>query len=192
MKRIGILGGTFNPIHYGHLAVGEVVAEKFKLDQIIFVPAYVPPHKIHYKDIASPHHRLAMVRLAVRGNKKFRVSNIEMKRQDRSYTIDTIRYFQKKFPKNVKFLFVIGSDMLPTLSTWKDVDDLKRMVQFIVVKRKDYDIDHINSKTMFVEEPNLGISASHIRVALKHKRPIRYMTPDSVIEYIRKHKLYSR
>ena len=189
MKRIGILGGTFNPIHYGHLAVADVVAERFKLDKIIFIPTKYPPHKTH-KDIADVKHRFHMVELAVAGNKKFSVSDFEVKKESKSYSIETVRFFKEKLDKHDKLFFIIGSDMLPTLPTWKDIAELRKLTRFIVVKRKDYDISHINSGTEFVADPNLGVSASHIRDEIKKKHSVRYMLPDNVLYYIHQHKLY--
>ena len=189
MKKIGILGGTFNPIHFGHLAVAQVVIERLKLDEIIFVPTYIPPHKSH-KDIVAAKHRLAMVRLALKGNLKFKVCDFEVKKEGKSYSIDTVRHLINKNPKGTQFHFLVGSDMLPTLPTWKNFDELVKAVTFTIVKRMDYDISYFGYKAVVVDDPNLGISASNIREALKRGQTSRYMLPDAVMKYIMKHRLY--
>ncbi|MBM3243930.1 MAG: nicotinate (nicotinamide) nucleotide adenylyltransferase, partial [Candidatus Omnitrophica bacterium] len=107
--KIGILGGTFNPVHIGHLILAEEALEKLGLNKIIFMPACLPPHKENI-DIAAPNERLKMVKLAIKGNKKFIVSDIEIKRAGRSYTVDTVRELKKRSPKD-EFYFIIGSDL---------------------------------------------------------------------------------
>ncbi len=190
MKRVGILGGTFNPVHFGHLAVAEVVLERLKLDEIVFVPSHIPPHKSHKRDIIDAKHRLAMVRLAIKGNKRFSVCDYEVKKEGKSYSIDTVRHLISTNPKDVKFSFLVGSDMLPTLPTWKNFDELVKLVTFIIVKRMDYDISYFGYKAVVVDDPNLGISASNIRDAFKKGHTSRYMLPDAVVNYIVKHKFY--
>ena len=108
MKRIGIFGGTFDPIHNGHLAMAQIAHEKLSLDQVIFVPSYLPPHKSS-PNLAPAAQRLRMVRIAIRGNPHFRVSDFEVKKAGRSYTIDTLHHFKKKL-KNSKLLFILGGD----------------------------------------------------------------------------------
>lgn len=189
MRKIGILGGTFNPAHYGHLAVAQVVLEELKLDEIIFVPTNIPPHKTH-EDIVDAKHRLAMIRLAVKGNTKFKVCDFEVRRQGKSYSVDTVYYLISKYPKGTKFFFLVGSDMLPTLPTWKNFDELIKLVTFTIVKRMDYDISYFGYKAIVVDDPNLGISASNIRDAIKAGYSFRYMMPDAVLKYIVQHKLY--
>ncbi len=189
MRKVGILGGTFNPIHFGHLAVAQVVLERLKLDEIIFVPTYIPPHKTH-KDIIFAKHRLAMVRLALKGNKKFSVCDFEVKKEGKSYSIDTVRFLMQKNSENTQFYFLVGSDMLPTLPTWKNFDELVKLVTFTIVKRMDYDISYFGYKAVVVDDPNLGISASNIRNSFKKGHSSRYMLPDAVMNYIVKHRLY--
>lgn len=193
--RIGILGGTFNPIHIGHLILAEEVREKLLLGKIIFVPAYQPPHKDN-SDIASAPIRLAMVKTAIKGNKYFSVSDIEIKRDGRSYTIDTLREFKKLYPQD-ELYFIIGSDLLKYLDDWKDWDEIVKMVRFIVATRPGYPLEEIST---YIASRQTGastvairavdVSGFEIRKAIKEERSFRYLVPDSVFKYINRRKLY--
>jgi nicotinate-nucleotide adenylyltransferase len=114
VKRIGILGGTFNPIHIGHLAIAEEAREQLGLDKIIFVPCYLPPHK-GSQDVLEARHRYSMVRLATKSNSLFTISDFEIKKQGKSYSIDTLKHFHLIYPQGTKFFFSVGSDSLPYL-----------------------------------------------------------------------------
>lgn len=186
--KIGILGGTFNPIHIGHLILAEEVREKLALDKIIFVPAYLPPHKDN-SDIAKAEFRLEMVKLAIKGNKLFSVSDVEIKRNGRSYTIDTVRELNVKFP-NDDLYFIIGSDLLKYLDDWKDLSEIIKMVKFIAVTRPGYPLEEIPSyiKTMPIRA--VDISAFEVREAIKEGRSFRYLVAESVFDYINKKGLY--
>ena len=120
--KIGILGGTFNPIHIGHLILAEEAREKLALDVVIFVPTYLPPHKDD-ADIIAARDRMTLVKLAIKGNRHFLVSDIEIKRDGRSYTIDTIKELKMRYPKD-ELCFIIGSDLLNYLPEWKDLDEI--------------------------------------------------------------------
>lgn len=134
MKRIGLFGGTFNPIHEGHLRAATSVREGFGLDTVILVPAAIPPHK-RSKDIAPATDRLEMVRLAVAGLEKMAVSDVELVRRGPSYTIDTIRYFQQRFDTDTELFFIVGEDAFLEIDTWRDFEDLLQSIPMIVLDR---------------------------------------------------------
>ncbi|OGX19320.1 MAG: nicotinate (nicotinamide) nucleotide adenylyltransferase [Omnitrophica WOR_2 bacterium RBG_13_44_8b] len=188
--KIGILGGTFNPIHIGHLILAQEAQEKLGLDKIIFVPTYMPPHKEN-SDIAPANKRLAMVNLAIKGNKNFFVSDTEIKRDGRSYTIDTLREFKKIYPLDELF-FIIGSDLLNYLDEWKDLSDIIKLVKFIVVTRPGFALDRIPSYISTVAINAVDISGFEIRRRVKENRSLRYLVPEPVRSYIAKNKLYKQ
>jgi nicotinate-nucleotide adenylyltransferase len=186
--RIGILGGTFNPIHIGHLILAEEARERLGLGKVIFVPTYLPPHKDN-SDIAPCQHRLTMIKLATSGNKYFSVSDIEIKRNGLSYTIDTLREFENLYPKD-ELYFIIGSDLLKYLDEWKDLNEIIKMVRFIVVTRPAYPLEKIPSYISTVPIRAVDISAFEIRRCIKESRSFRYLVPEAVFKYIVKNKLY--
>jgi len=188
--RIGILGGTFNPIHLGHLILAEEAREKLKLDRIIFVPTYLPPHK-NNSDIAPTGHRYKMIKLAIKTNKYFSVSDVEIKRDGLSYTIDTIREFKKIFPED-ELYFITGSDLLKYLADWKDLPEIIKMVKFIVATRPGYRLEEIPDYISTVAIRAVDVSAFEIRMAIKENRSFRYLVPEAVFSYINNHNLYSR
>ena len=186
--KIGILGGTFNPIHYGHLILGEQVAGKLKLDRVIFVPAFMPPHKSD-KGIVAPEHRLKMLELAVVGNPHFTVSDIEIRRRGKSYTVDTLREIKKKYPKAALF-FICGSDLVSEIPTWKNVGEIYKMARFILAKRPGFGKRLSGRSFLKIHVAQVDISSSSIRSLVSRGSSIRYLTPDSVAQYIEKHNLY--
>lgn len=186
--RIGILGGTFNPIHTGHLILAEETREKIGLDRIIFVPAYFPPHKQN-SDIAEAKHRLAMVKLATSDNSNFSVSDLEIKRDGRSYTIDTIKELKVAYPKDDLY-FIIGSDLLEYLDEWKDLDEIIKLVKFIVATRPGYPLEKIPSHIATIPIRAVDISGFEIRKAIKENKSFRYLVPEAVYQYINKEGLY--
>jgi nicotinate-nucleotide adenylyltransferase len=189
MKQIGILGGTFNPVHIGHLAAAQTVMDALKLDRILFVPSFFPPHKSR-RDVIAAKHRLAMVRLAIKDNPGFDASDAEIRRQGKSYSIDTLLELKRLFPGKTKFYFIVGSDMLAGLKNWRRIDALARLVTFAVVDRKGY----ANIKTPYrirhVGMLDLGLSSSYIRQQLKSGRSVKYLLPEKVELYIKKKRLY--
>jgi len=186
--KIGILGGTFNPIHIGHLILAEEAREKLGLDKVIFVPAYLPPHKDNSHIIAAAH-RYRMVKSAIDKNNHFCVSDIEIKRDGRSYTIDTIREFKKAYPEDELF-FIIGSDLLKYLDDWKDLGEIIKMVKFIAATRPGYPLEKIPSHIATIPIRAVDISGFEIRSAIAQKRSFRYLVPEVVYKYILKKKLY--
>jgi nicotinate-nucleotide adenylyltransferase len=186
--RIGILGGTFNPIHIGHLILAEEAREKLGLDKVIFVPAYLPPHKDNL-DIISAHDRYNMVRLAIKANKHFSVSDIEIKRDGRSYTIDTVRELKMVYSRD-ELYFITGSDLLKYLNDWKDLSEIISMVKFIVATRPGYPLEEIPSYISTVAIRAVDISAFEIRACVKENKSFRYLVPDAVLGYINRKRLY--
>ncbi len=186
--KIGILGGTFNPVHIGHLILAEEAREKLGLDRVIFVPAYLPPHKDN-SDIAPAGDRLTMVKLAIKNNKYFSVSSAEIQRDGRSFTIDTIKEFKKIYPQD-ELYFIIGSDLLKYLNDWKDLEEIIKMVKFIAATRPGYPLEQLPSYISTIAIRAVDVSGFQIRRCVKENMSFRYLVPDAVHKYILKKKLY--
>ena len=186
--KIGILGGTFNPIHIGHLILAEEVREKIGLDKIIFVPTHLPPHKDN-SDVAPAADRYKMIKSAIAKNKYFSVSDIEIKRSGRSYTIETIKELKNKYPRD-ELYFITGSDLLKYLKEWKDLAEILEMVKFIVATRPGYPLEQIPAYISTVAIRAVDVSAFEIRSCIKENKSFRYLLPDAVCNYINKRKLY--
>lgn len=186
--KIGILGGTFNPVHIGHLILADEVREKLELDKIIFIPTSLPPHKDNL-DIARAPDRLQMLKGAVKGNKFFSVSDIEIKRQGRSYTIDTLKELKNKFIHD-ELYFIIGSDLLKYLNEWKDLNEINKMVKFVVATRPGYPLEQIPSYIQRLAIRAVDVSGFEVRRCIKENKSFRYLVPDKVFDYINKRKLY--
>jgi len=186
--RIGILGGTFNPVHIGHLILAEEVREKLKLDKIIFIPTALPPHKDDV-DIAPALDRLKMLKLAIKGNKFFGVSDIEIKRKGRSYTIDTLKELKNKFTHD-ELYFIIGSDLLKYLNEWKDLGEINKMVKFIAATRPGYPLQQLPAYIHTLDIRAVDVSGFAVRQCIKENKSFGYLVPDKVFDYIKKRKLY--
>lgn len=187
MKKVGILGGTFNPPHYGHLLIANEVLHELKLDEIWFMPNGEPPHKKKL-DSVSDEDRLTMLKLAIQGNDTFRIETMELERKGPSYTVDTMKIINQQY-NDTKFFFIIGADMIEYLPKWRSIDELVGLVQFVGVDRPSY-----NHKTdypvIFVDIPEIEVSSSMIRERCKNGKTVRYLLPDSVIQYIEEKHLY--
>ncbi len=198
-KRIAIMGGTFDPIHHGHLITAEAVREAMDIGTMVFIPAAVPPHKLD-REVTPAEHRLRMTELATASNPHFRVSDIELRRQGPSYTIDTIRALQKQYPEDTTFYFIIGADAINELTTWHEVDTLITMCHFIAATRQGTSFDAEGLYARFGERgrahihraltPHIEISSTDIRSRVREGRSIRYLVPQVVREYIEKEGLY--
>ncbi|MFI5352957.1 MAG: nicotinate-nucleotide adenylyltransferase [Candidatus Binatales bacterium] len=211
--RVGIFGGSFNPIHFGHLRAAEEVREALTLDLVYFVPAASPPHKTQ-GDLAPAEHRLAMTRLATKGNRYFMVSEVEVRRIGRSYSVDTVRYFLSTLRTPSTLLLMMGSDQFAELETWKDCDELTGLCSIAVHSRlpagesgpqrvslaalkrfgysnKDDYYVHPGGQTLsFVDTTIFPISATAIRQKIQQRRSVRYLLPGDVADYIERHQLY--
>ena len=196
MRRIGVLGGSFNPVHNAHLLLAEQAREALDLERVVFIPAKRPPHK-RASELASAADRLRMARLAVAANAYFQVSNIELRRRGRSYTIDTVRSLRRRFGKASEIFFLIGADTVGELPTWRDIGELARLCRFVPFsrpgvpkpKRKDLAaaVGHEEARAILkrmTPMPLLDISASDIRARVAAGRSIRYLVPDAVADTI--------
>ncbi len=188
--KIGILGGTFDPIHIVHMIIAEQVRDTFQLDQIWFMPAHVPPHK-EGKKVTDSSHRLQMVRLAIGEIPYFIASSFELDRAGPSYTIDTVRALKEQFPED-QFFFIIGGDMVDYLPHWHQIKDLVKLIQFIGVHRPGYEPDHFFSRE-YVKNmafPQVDISSTMIRERINRGNSIRFMVREEVRLYIEEKRLY--
>lgn len=186
-KRLGILGGTFNPPHLGHLVLAEQVGKQLGLDRVLFMPSNIPPHK-KTTELASPQNRREMIERAIEGNDLFAFEGIEFERTGKSYTIDTIDLLQQKYPQH-ELYFIIGGDMAASLSNWHRINELMEMVHFVAVKRPGYPVvaDH---PVIWVDSPELGISSSEIRDKIRTGCTVRYLVPQHTLDYIEQKRLY--
>lgn len=211
--RVGLFGGSFNPIHFGHLRAAEEVREALGLDLVYFVPAASPPHKPE-GDLAPAEHRLQMVRLATKGNRFFMVSEVEVRRMGRSYTIDTVRYFLATLRQPSTLFLLMGGDQFAELSTWKDCDELVTagnlavhtrlregesgpqrvslagLERFGYSKSDDHYVHSSGHTLYFVATTYFPISASQIRRKIQRGESISYLLPVDVSDYIQRHALY--
>ncbi len=191
MKRIGFLGGTFNPVHIGHLAIAQMAKEAQGLDKVIFVPSNWPPHK-HSSILIASSHRYRMVKLAIGRNPAFGLSDYEIKKKGPSYTIDTLRHFRKKYPRETKMFFIIGGDLLSQLKEWKFIHEILKIAQFIAVNRPSQKTRKTGVPYISVAMPGIDISSSYLRARIRRRRTVKYFVADQVIGYIEKHKLYQK
>ncbi len=190
MRSIGIFGGTFDPIHIGHLITAQAVREKRNLDKIIFIPTLISPHKTEIPTI-SPIHRLEMIKLSIKDIPYFDFSEIEIENQAISYTIDTLSSLRNKYD-NIEL--IIGFDNILKFSTWKNPDDILKLSKLIVLRRKLSELPEVQDKyyksAIFVDTPAIEISSSEVRDRIKNNLPIKFLVPAKVERYIYKHNLY--
>ncbi|MCD6228382.1 MAG: nicotinate-nucleotide adenylyltransferase [Candidatus Omnitrophica bacterium] len=186
IKRVGILGGTFNPPHIGHIILAQEVLDKLNLDKILFIPANIPPHK--NASLIEAKHRLKMVKLSIEGNKNFSLLDCEIKRGGVSYTVDTLRELRKIFP-SYEFYLIIGSDLAKDFNTWKDYEEIMKLAKVVVGKRKEFPLEN-NNKFIPVDILEIDISSSLIRDWIKRGWCVRYLLLPKVFDYIVKRKLY--
>jgi nicotinate-nucleotide adenylyltransferase len=213
-KRIGLFGGTFNPIHSGHLRGAEEIRETFRLQEVIFIPAAIPPHK-GTKEVIEAKHRLEMVRLATATNPFFSTTDIELLRSEKSYSIDTIRYFSERHQE--AFFFILGRDAFLEIETWKEFQHLFSLCNFVVMTRPGsekalsssplpealaplfrYDQGvknwiHTSGHIVYFKEITvMDISSTKIRELIEKGESVRYLIPGEVEAYIQKNRLYKK
>ena len=193
MRRLGIFGGTFNPVHIAHLIIAQDVWERFELEKLVFVPAAAPPHK-HDPSIVSPLHRCSMLSLAIEANPAFEVSDVEIRRGGRSYTVDTLATFRKIYPRPIELLFIMGLDQALEIQTWKEPETLFALADIVVVSRPSYELaglkEEIKEKVRLHQGRLVDISSTEIRRRVEAGQPIKYLVPGAVESYIHDHGLY--
>lgn len=201
MTAIGVMGGTFDPIHYGHLRAAEEVLQGFGLERIIFVPSGKPPHK-PLSEVTPPEHRYAMTKLATADHPRFEVSPIEIQREGPSYTLDTLRELKQTICKDKKIYFITGLDAILEIHTWNGYRQLFELADFIAVTRPGYSVEafltlkeilgpECFSKVHPFPVTLLAIASRDIRRRVREGESIRYLVPEPVRLYIEEHGLYS-
>lgn len=200
IRKIGILGGTFNPVHFGHLIAAEAVREQFRLDRVLFIPVGTPPHKDNM-EVIDARHRFEMVRLAVESNTYFEASRVEIDREGYTYSIDTLISLESMYEGEREFYFIIGADVVPELITWKDYRNVFKKCSFIAVLRPGRESENflhnieqmrdIHGARIFTAvAPLIDISSTGIRERTAAGNTIKYLVPDSVEQYILENGLY--
>ena len=187
--RIGVMGGTFDPIHHGHLVAASEVADQFGLDEVIFVPTGQPWQK---SGESAAEHRYLMTVIATAANPRFTVSRVDIDRPGPTYTKDTLGDLRAAEP-DAQFYFITGADALAAIMSWKDVDELFSLAHFIGVTRPGYtlhDLQLPDGSVELVEVPALAISSTDCRLRVAKGAPVWYLVPDGVVQYIAKHRLY--
>ncbi len=190
-RRVGIMGGTFDPIHHGHLVAASEVAQRFGLDEVIFVPTGAPWQKAG-APVSSAEHRYLMTVIATASNPRFWVSRVDVDRPGPTYTIDTIRDIVAVRPQS-ELYFITGADALAQILSWKDHDEAMKLAQFVGVTRPGYELSdaHLPLESVtLVDVPAMAISSTACRERVRDGRPIWYLVPDGVVQYIAKHDLY--
>ncbi len=196
MNRWGVMGGTFDPIHYGHLFAAEEARTHFDLDQVLFIPNSVPPHKTG-RTTTEAAHRFAMTEIATASNPAFLCSTIERDRPGVSYTVDTLLALRAESPQTELFL-ITGVDAIADILTWKRHEEVIHLAQFIAAARPGYDPAVLSARLPeaylkqihILNSTALDISSTDLRQRVRDNRPIRYLTPDGVVEYIIQNRLY--
>jgi len=199
-KKIGISGGTFNPIHLGHLIIAEMVRDRFGLNEVLFVPSGMPPHK-NLSNVVSSEHRFEMVNKAVANNPYFKESRVEIDRKGYTYTVDTLKNLKEIYGNGTSLYYIIGADVLNDLPSWRNHEEVFKMCEFIAVLRPGNDMqgfkkqmeflrDKYCAKIHFIDTPLIEISSTQIRDSIKAGRSIKYLVPDCVEEYIMLNRLY--
>lgn len=183
-----MLGGTFDPLHLGHLAVASEVCAELGLDQVLLTPAYSQPFKQGI-DTAAPHHRLAMCELAAAEDDRFAVSPVDIERGGVTYTVDTLTDLREQRP-DAELFFIAGADSLSRLSEWKDAERLTELATFVGVSRSGHSFTGQDGLHLLVEVPELAISSTDVRRRVRAGRPIRYLVPRAVADYIAVNGLY--
>ena len=201
IKKIGILGGTFNPVHNGHLKMARAARDKFSLDRVLFIPDYLPPHKPG-DGVASGRHRLAMLRRALRGHPEYRISEIELKRKGKSYTVETLRELRAQLGSRPEFFLIMGADNLLDISTWREIAALVRLCRIIAVTRPGFKLSRLRGENRawarrLRREGRLNyinlllpVSSREIREKVRRGDKWTAMVPPEVAPYIEDKHLY--
>lgn len=199
-NKIGIMGGTFDPIHFGHLFIAQTALDRLNLKEVIFIPTGKPPHKKE-NTISDAYKRIDMLNLGVKSNPKFQLSTIEVTREKTSYTIDTIKELQLYYGKETEFYFITGTDAFIDIESWKEYKELLSLTKFIVMTRQVLKSELLDEKIKLftkeynahiikIEIPTLDISSTDIRKRVKEGNSIKYLLPENVEKYIFNNRLY--
>ncbi|HYE95869.1 MAG TPA: nicotinate-nucleotide adenylyltransferase [Rubricoccaceae bacterium] len=190
---LALFGGSFNPPHVAHLAVAEAAADAAGLDRVVWMPAATPPHKLADPALASAEDRLAMTRVATADNPRFEVSDLEIRRGEVSFTVDTLRALREAYPA-ADLVLILGGDSLAQFSTWRAPDEILRLARLVVYRRPGFDeaavAAEVLARTRFVDAPLLDLSGTELRARLRAGRTVRYLVPDAVRDYIAARGLY--
>lgn len=187
--RIGVMGGTFDPIHHGHLVAASEVAQSFDLDEVVFVPTGVPYQK---RDVTASEHRYLMTVIATASNPQFTVSRVDIDRAGATYTIDTLRDLAEVYP-GAELFFISGADAVAQILSWRDHDELWDLAHFVAVSRPGHVLSTAGlpkDVVSVLEIPALAISSTDCRDRVRRGHPVWYLVPDGVVQYIAKHHLY--
>ncbi len=198
VRRLGVMGGTFDPIHHGHLVAASEVANKFALDEVIFVPTGNPWQK-EGKSVSPAEDRYLMTVIATASNPRFSVSRVDVDREKSTYTVDTLRDLRSQHP-NAELFFITGADALESILTWQNWEELFELAKFVGVSRPGFELgvehlaNHLRSlpadTLTLMEIPALAISSTDCRLRAGENRPVWYLVPDGVVQYISKRNLY--
>lgn len=193
VRRVGVMGGTFDPIHIGHLIAGSEAMHAFDLDRVTFVPSGHPWQK---SDYSEPEDRYMMTLLGAESHTAFAVSRIELDRRGPTYTADTMEQLREFYADAVELFFIAGADAILQLHTWEKLDRLRDLVQMIAVSRPGFDLDRLEQRPEWprvhvMEMPGVDVSATSIRERVREGRPIDFLVPATVFDYIRKQGLYA-
>ncbi|MGO3152131.1 MAG: nicotinate-nucleotide adenylyltransferase [Galactobacter sp.] len=190
-RRIGVMGGTFDPVHHGHLVAASEVAARFQLDEVVFVPTGRPWQKEGVgKHVTGSEHRYLMTVIATASNPRFTVSRVDIDRPGPTFTIDTLRDLREQRPGDELF-FITGADALAAILSWKDVDELTELATFVGVTRPGHELSDMGMKDVrLLEVPAMAISSTDCRERVAEGSPVWYLVPDGVVQYINKYQLY--
>jgi nicotinate-nucleotide adenylyltransferase len=201
LNRLGVMGGTFDPVHHGHLVAASEVQSMFDLDEVVFVPtgepwqkAGTPRESVSPKEEVSPkEHRYLMTVIATASNPRFSVSRVDLERPGPTFTIDTLRDLREEHGKDVDLFFITGADALAQILTWKDADALFELAHFVGVTRPGHTLSGAGlpqQRVSLLEVPAMAISSTDCRARVRAGEPVWYLVPDGVVQYIAKHRLY--
>lgn len=192
-RRVGVMGGTFDPIHHGHLVAASEVASRFSLDEVVFVPTGTPWQK-HADEVSAAEHRYLMTVIATASNPRFTVSRADLDRGGPTYTVDTLTDLKADYPDD-ELYFITGADALAAIMSWKDADKLFDLARLIGVTRPGYQLKdpHLPGVAVtLIEVPAMAISSTDCRARVSRGEPVWYLVPDGVVQYISKHRLYAQ
>ncbi len=187
-ERIGILGGTFDPIHIGHLTLAKIAKETLALSKVILIPTRIPPHK-RRTDIVAAELRYKMVELAISDSKFFCASKLEIEKPEVSYSIETLRTLKKNNP-TAEFYFIVGSDALSELDTWKQINEIFELCKFVIAKRPGFRESSLPKEAILLREEFSSVSSSEIRKSIRSGLSVKDLVPEKVYQFIVEHSLY--